>query len=273
MTDHQKNIEAYNRLSAHLNGEVYTLPASLSAPPAQPAPRVVKSLAECLDIEHVASEAAAKQQAESVEVVDQPQVLLSAGEAAARVVKPLRDILNLENDHAYGVTALSSDANDIRCFRAISNGALKGNALPTRLKILGWGNNKTIDGTYRAGEKTSAQLSANQKRLGFERVAIDFNHCTVPGTDANAEFTKAGHPPLIFGYGRVNAIPGDGIWLEEITWTPLGIQHARNFEDISPAVKVDNREVTMIHSVALTPNGKVAGLQFFSVANHNTHSN
>ncbi|MEI9863606.1 MAG: phage protease [Limisphaerales bacterium] len=153
----------------------------------------------------------------------------------------------------------------IKTFK-ISNNALKGAALPTRLKILGWRVNETIDGAYSVGAKTITDLSANQKRLGFERVAIDFNHSTVPGTDTNEQFAKAGHPPLIFGYGRVNALPGDGIWLEEITWTPLGVQHARNFEDLSPALKDDNREIIMIHSVALTPNGKVEGLQFFSSA-------
>ena len=164
------------------------------------------------------------------------------------------------------------ETSDIRTFKAISNGALKGETLPVRLKVLGWGDNETIDGVYRAGQKTSAQLSANQKRLGFERVAIDFNHCTVPGTDTNKELMKNGQPPLIFGYGRVNPVAGDGIYLEDITWTPLGVQHARNFEDISPALKDDNREVVMIHSVALTPNGKVNGLQFFS-ANQPTPNN
>ena len=156
------------------------------------------------------------------------------------------------------------DTSDIKTFKAISNGALRGDTLPTRLKVFGWGDNETIDGIYRAGHKTSTQLSANQKRFGFERVAIDFNHCTVPGNDTNKALMAAGQPPLIFGYGRVNPIAGDGIYLEEITWTPLGVQHARNFEDLSPALKDDNREVTMVHSVALTPNGKVTGLQFFS---------
>ncbi len=258
--------DGWNRLVSHLNGEKWIPPVTLSAPPVQPAPRMIKSLAECLDIEHAASLVATDEQTELVETAEQAQTLLSASEAAARVVKPLAAILNEEDSAINRVPAVSIYAAAIKCFRAISNGALKGSALPTRLKILGWGDNETIDGIYRAGDKTSAQLSANQKRLGFERVAIDFNHCTVPGTDANAELTKAGQPPLIFGYGRVNAIPGDGIYLEDITWTPLGIQHARNFEDISPALKDDNREVTMIHSVALTPNGKVNGLQFFSVS-------
>jgi phage I-like protein len=160
------------------------------------------------------------------------------------------------------------DVAEIKTFK-ISNRALQGESLPTRLKVFGWGDNETTDGAYRAGDKTAASLSANQKKFGFERVAIDFDHCTVPGNDTHKELMRAGQPPLIFGYGRVNPIPGDGIWLEEITWTPLGVQHARNFEDISPALKDDNREVTMIHSVALTPNGKVTGLQFFSATNQN----
>lgn len=154
--------------------------------------------------------------------------------------------------------------DDIKTFKAISNHALQGATLPSRLKVFGWGDNQTIDGIYRAGQKTASQMSANQRKLGYERVAIDFDHCTVPGSATQKELLSAGQPPLIFGYGRVNPIAGDGIYLEEITWTPLGAQHARNFEDLSPALKDDDREVTMIHSVALCPNGKVNGLQFFS---------
>jgi len=158
------------------------------------------------------------------------------------------------------------DANELKLFK-ISNGALHGATLPARLKIFNWGRNETIDGPFSAGDLTARTLPANQTRLGYERVAIDFDHCTVPGTPAHRELTAAGQPPLIFGYGRVHAVPGDGIWLEDITWTPLGVQHARNFEDLSPAVQDDRGEVILIHSVALTPNGKVHGLQFFSVPN------
>ncbi len=171
-------------------------------------------------------------------------------------------IFNFEN-MAVAPFAVNLGLDQLKTFR-VSSGALKGDRLPSRIKILNCGDNDTIDGVYRVGEKTSAKLSANQKLLGFERVAIDFNHCTVPGTDTHKEFIAAGQPPLIFGYGRVNLVPGDGIWLEEIAWTPLGVQHARNFEDLSPALNDDNREVIMIHSVALTPNGKVKDLRFFS---------
>lgn len=157
------------------------------------------------------------------------------------------------------------DANGLKTFK-ISNGALKNETLPRRLKFLAWGDNKSTDGNYRAGDKTGAELSANQKKFGFERVAIDFNHCSVPGTDTYNDLLKVGQPPLIFGYGRVQAVPEDGIYLEDIIWTPLGVQHARNFEDLSPAIQDEDGEVTLVHSVALTPNGKVEGLEFFNAA-------
>jgi len=155
------------------------------------------------------------------------------------------------------------DANDLKTFK-ISNGALKAETLPRRLKFFAWGDNKSTDGNFRAGDKTSAELAANQKKFGFERVAIDFNHCSVPGTDTYKDLLKVGQPPLIFGYGRVEAVANDGIYLEDIIWTPLGVQHARNFEDLSPAIQDDDGEVTLVHSVALTPNGKMEGLEFFN---------
>ena len=155
------------------------------------------------------------------------------------------------------------DINDLKTFK-ISNGALKGETLPRRLKFFAWGDNKSTDGNFRAGERTSSELAANQKKYGFERVAIDFNHCSVPGTDTYKDLLKAGQPPLIFGYGRVEAVPNDGIYLEDIVWTPLGAQHARNFEDLSPAIRDEDGEVTLVHSVALTPNGKVRDLNFFT---------
>ncbi|HTR41663.1 MAG TPA: phage protease [Pseudomonadales bacterium] len=155
------------------------------------------------------------------------------------------------------------DANGLKTCK-ITNGALKGEMLPRRLKFFAWGDNKSTDGNFRAGDRTSSELPANQKKYGFERVAIDFNHCSVPGTDTYKDLLKVGQPPLIFGYGRVEAVPNDGIYLEDIIWTPLGVQHARNFEDLSPAIQDEDGEVTLVHSVALTPNGKVEGLEFFT---------
>jgi phage I-like protein len=146
---------------------------------------------------------------------------------------------------------------------------LKGDALPKRLKLLSWGDNDSTVGKFTVNQKTADGI-ARQGKLGFERVAIDFNHCSVPGDDTYKELLKAGQPPLIFGYGRPNVISGDGLFLEEIAWTPLGVQHAKNFEDLSPALHDVAGEVDGLHSVALTPNGKVTGLQFFSASGSTT---
>jgi len=127
----------------------------------------------------------------------------------------------------------------------ISNNALKSGKLPARLKILGWGVNESTRGTFTAGDKTSQVLSLNQHALGYDRVAIDFDHCSVSTTETHKALLKAGQPPLMFGYGTVTPIRGDGIYLEDITWPPLGEQHARNFDDLSPAIKDDAGEVVL----------------------------
>lgn len=150
----------------------------------------------------------------------------------------------------------------LTALRAISNAALKGDKLPERIKIFNWGDNPSIKGNFRAGDKTAQLLHTNQRSLGFERVAIDYNHCTVEGSP---EFVK-GQPKAIFGYGRPHCIPGDGVYLEEITWTPLGAEHARNYEDLSPAAGNASGEIDFIHSVALTPNGCLHDVTFFSAS-------
>lgn len=116
MNNHQIAIEGYNRISAFLNGEKYVLPASFSAPPVQPALRVVKPLNEILDAEAAASTTTAKERqpqvesnkeiitklltpiesAEDVHAGEQPQVTLSAAEAAGRKVRTLAQVLNDE---------------------------------------------------------------------------------------------------------------------------------------------------------------------------------
>lgn len=158
--------------------------------------------------------------------------------------------------------ALSTVPDLIALRAAVSNGALKAEKLPERIKIFAWGDNSSTKGVFRAGDRTAALLSANQRALGFERVAIDYNHCTVEGSP---EYVK-GQPKAIFGYGTVVARPGDGVFLEQIEWTPLGAANARNYEDLSPAAHQTDGEVDFIHSVALTPNGCLYDVTFFSAA-------
>ena len=123
--------------------------------------------------------------------------------------------------------------------------------LPRRIKILNWGANPSTSGKVRVGEKSAEKLAANQLRHDLERVALDYNHCTVPGSAEYKRFRKAGRAPIIFGYGRVNLIPGDGVWLEDMEWTQVGLREARNFVDLAPAFTFESGEVDFIHSVAL----------------------
>jgi hypothetical protein len=148
--------------------------------------------------------------------------------------------------------------------RAVSNAALKTEALPRRIKIFACGDNPSIKGTFKVGAKSAAHLCANQRAHGFERVALDYNHCSVPGTPEYEKLLKAGQPPIIFGYGRPAVVPGDGLYLEDMEWTPLGVEKARNFEDLSPAASARSGEVDFIHSVALTTNGCLRDVTFFS---------
>lgn len=128
-------------------------------------------------------------------------------------------------------------------------------ALPENLLLLKHGENTSTHGNITVGPKTCRMLERNQASLGYDRVAIDFNHCTVPGSPDHVP----GKPLAIFGYGRP-CVTDAGLALKDIVWTPLGKEHALNYEDISPAVRMDdNREVDFVHSVALTPNGALYG--------------
>ncbi len=145
----------------------------------------------------------------------------------------------------------------------ISNGALTAAALPTRLKICGWGDNPSVKGNIRFIEHSAATLPARQKATGFDKIALDFEHNTVPGS---AEFERTTEPRRVAAYGVPTVISGDGLYLESLEWTPAGKSEALNYADLSPAVELDAAgNIIFVHSVALTRNGAVEGLSFFSV--------
>lgn len=137
--------------------------------------------------------------------------------------------------------------------------------LPQRFKILGWGENKTASGRpARVGRKTLTTLSAMQKRLGFEEVALDFEHNTVPGTKAHKESTE---PRAVAAYGTLDVVEGEGLYFNVSRWTPEGTKSALNFQDLSPAPATDDSgEVIFVHSVALCRNGDVEGLHFVTLS-------
>lgn len=144
----------------------------------------------------------------------------------------------------------------------ISNGALDGKNLPKMMKVLNWGKSITTQGDVYLNDETLKHFEEIQKKSGRdEDVAVDFDHNSVPGSK---EYV-AGAPKKIAGYGDPIIIKGDGLYLKNLEWTPLGEENARNYKDLSPAISVDENGIVMgLHSVALTPNGSVYKLNFYS---------
>lgn len=129
---------------------------------------------------------------------------------------------------------------------------------PTKLKVFNWGKNESTNkGTFTVGDKTLATLSVNQKKYGFDTVALDFEHNTYPGTTA---YKESKEPRDVAGNGTLEVIAGDGVYLN-LGWTPKGLEKAANFPDLSPVPATDeNGEVIFIHSVALCRQGEVQDL-------------
>jgi len=154
-------------------------------------------------------------------------------------------------------------AKALKSVRAdISNGALKADELPSRIKILNWGPNKTLDGDITLDAESYKVFYANQSSIGRAFCPLDFNHNTVPGT---TEYKNDKAPRAIAAYGVPTIYPDDGMYMEYLQWTPSGIKSAKDFQDLSPAVLLDdNNRVIGMHSCALTPAGSIENLSFYS---------
>ncbi len=150
----------------------------------------------------------------------------------------------------------------LQSLAAVSNQALKEDELPSRIKVLDWGKNKTLDGEITFDEQSAQVFYANQKSIGRTYAPLDFNHNTVPGTMA---YKNDKEPRAVAGYGVPTIAPGDGLYYEYMQWTPSGVKSAKDFADLSPAVITDDdNRVIGLHSTALTPAGAIEGLSFYS---------
>ena len=148
---------------------------------------------------------------------------------------------------------------------------LSGETLPTELRVLKPGDNPTVKGVVKIGNKTHTLLPLNQTELGFDRIALDFEHNTVPGTRA---YKESQEPRPVAAYG-VPQIRADGLWIGSLEWTPAGRKDARNYIDLSPAPELDEHgEVVFLHSVALCRQGAVneLGIGTFSVELSNANT-
>ena len=163
--------------------------------------------------------------------------------------------------------AILTSVNGIRialapsvALKASAGGDAATGQLPTRVKVLGWGRNATSEGVILVDDLTVKVFAANQKAIGREQVAIDFEHNTVPGTP---EYLRTAEPRAIGGYTNLVCVTGEGIFGEAVTYTATGQKSAADFADLSlaPYLDKDNR-VIGAHSVGLTRTGATYGITF-----------
>lgn len=130
---------------------------------------------------------------------------------------------------------------------------------PQRILLLRWGANTTPRGPVIVGAKTQ-QAAALWDSMGFGEIAIDFAHNTVPGHPS-----YKGEPAPIAAMATPVVIPGEGLVLDKIKWTPEGLRRRGEFVGVDAAVKLDaTGEVLMIHSAGLTPTAAGDGLHLLS---------
>ena len=152
-----------------------------------------------------------------------------------------------------------SKINGLLALQAIRNDALASADLPKRLKLLNWGTNDSKKGPIVVGPLTLSSLAERQALYGFDKIGIDYEHQSVP---QHPNFLP---PPREYAaYGVPRVVENEGLFLEDIEWTPSGLEKARNYIDLSPTPLIENGEVVFLHSVALCPQGAVDGLSFFS---------
>lgn len=140
--------------------------------------------------------------------------------------------------------------------------------LPEEIVICPWGKSTDLSGKpVIVNETTLRELAANQTKFGFDEVALDFNHSTVPGKDADGNVVKPKEPIEVASYGKLSVEAGKGIIFKPSSWTPEGEKFytGRHYRDLSPTVgRNDKNEVTFIHSVALCRQGQIPALHAFS---------
>lgn len=152
----------------------------------------------------------------------------------------------------------------LTCFK-ISNGALSGEKLPSRIKLLNWGDNANVNGRpVRVTRATLSALPSVQRKMGWDRVALDYEHNTV---ENSPEWKRTTEPRKVAAFGVPEVVEGEGLFLTDLLYTPSGIENAREYIDLSPALSLDpdTFEVKGIHSAALCRHGAVDDLHFFTV--------
>lgn len=146
--------------------------------------------------------------------------------------------------------------------------ALKGETPPRRVLVAKWGQNENTKGEKVIVNENTARLLPHVNRaLGRQTVVLDFQHNTVEGSP---EWQRTAEPRPIAARGGVpRVVPGEGLFIEELTWTPEGIASyaSGHHPDLSPALKTNEAgEVMFLHSAAACRHGSITDLHLFTAA-------
>ena len=132
--------------------------------------------------------------------------------------------------------------------------------LPTRIKILEWGANESDRGTFVVDALSAKALKAQIVGEAWAKLVIDFDHQSEEGSGSYKE-----SPRHHAGYGDLEVVEGDGVYLTGIEWTDAGMEFALDYKDLSPSVSIDKENrITGVTSVALVPNGALKGRTLFA---------
>jgi phage I-like protein len=132
--------------------------------------------------------------------------------------------------------------------------------LPGRVKLLSWGENlgRTTGAKIVVDDKAATLVPRYHHALALDKVLLDYEHQSHPG---HPNFLPDPRP--VPGHGEIEIVPGEGVFLSGLQYTPSGQEHAANYADVSAVVHLDNEHrLLYVSSVALTQCGDVAGMAF-----------
>ncbi len=139
------------------------------------------------------------------------------------------------------------------------DGAAGVRALPNRIKVLNWGDNPNCHGK-RVNVGALFVKCLNAENYPYRKVALDFEHNTFPGTEA---YKESQEPRPVAGFGEIEAVEGDGVYITMSSWTPEGEKMAANYADVSAGAVTDKEgNLIAVASVALCRAGAVEGMDF-----------
>ena len=131
--------------------------------------------------------------------------------------------------------------------------------LPRRIKVLNWGDNPNCHGK-RVNVGALFVKCLNADTYPYRKVALDVEHNTFPGT---AAYKESKEPRPVAGFGTIEAVEGDGVYIMMSSWTPDGEKMAANYADVSAGAVTDKEgNLVAVASVALCRAGAVDGMDF-----------